>query len=106
MNKRWMGGVIAAAMVACSAAALAQGGGQTPIPCVNDWQRPDGCAPRKGTLNPRDFTGLWMRVKGANNLGQATTALLTPAGKVRFDANKPSFGPRAVPAGPRQRSAR
>ena len=97
MGKRCMRGVIAAAVVACSAVALAQGGGQTPIPCVNDWERPDGCVPRKGTLNPRDLSGLWMRVKGANNLGQATTALLTPAGKKRFDANKPSFGPRAVP---------
>jgi hypothetical protein len=45
---------MAAAIVACSAVAQAQRGGQTPIRCVNDWQRPDGCAPRKGTLNPRD----------------------------------------------------
>jgi hypothetical protein len=97
VGKRCMRGVMAAAMVACSAAALAQGGGQTSLPCVNDWQRPNACVPRKGTLTPRDFSGLWMRVKGGANLGQASTALLTPLGKQRFDANKPSFGPRAVP---------
>lgn len=97
MGTRFMRGIIAAAMVACSAIAVAQGGGQTPIPCVNDWQRLDGCVPRKGTLNPRDLSGLWMRVKGAANLGQAATALLTPLGKKLYDANKPSFGPRAIP---------
>jgi hypothetical protein len=38
-----------------------------------------------------------MRVRGANNLTQAATALLTPQGRAVFDRNKPSFGPRAVP---------
>src|SRR3970282_1425213 len=92
-----MGSVIAAAMVACSAVALAQGGGQTPIPCVNDWQRPDGCVPRKGILNPRDLSGLWTLAQGAANRGQPTRARLTPLGKHLLDAKKPSFGPRAVP---------
>jgi hypothetical protein len=101
-----------AALVACSATAFAQGRGgrgggqgqapqgrgeQPPIPCVNDWQRPDGCVPRKGPLNPRDFSGVWMRVRGTANMTAAADALLTPAGKKLFDANKPSFGPRAVP---------
>jgi hypothetical protein len=111
LNKRCVHAAVAAALVMCSAAALAQGRGgrggqgqapqgrgeQPPIPCVNDWQRPDGCVARKGTLNPRDFSGVWMRVRGAANMTAAADALLTPAGKKLFDANKPSFGPRAVP---------
>lgn len=97
MYKRRLSGVIAAVTVACSAIGLAQGGGQTPIPCINDWQLPNGCAPRKGTLNPRDLSGVWMRVKGSANMSQSATALLTPAGRKLYDSYKPSFGPRAVP---------
>lgn len=97
MCKRRISGVITAVIVACSALVLGQGGGNAPIPCVNDWQRPDGCAPRKGTLNPRDLSGVWMRVKGSANMSQAATALLTPAGRKLYDSYKPSFGPRAVP---------
>lgn len=109
MCKRFIDAVIAAVIVASSAVALAQGGGrqggqgaqggggQPPIPCVNDWQRPDGCRPRTGSLNPRDFSGVWMRVRGGANMTAAATALLTPLGRKLFDANKPSFGPRAVP---------
>jgi hypothetical protein len=44
--------------------------------------------------NPRDLSGIW--------LGRAATfsdgvLSFTSAGKAAFDANKPSFGPRAVP---------
>ena len=90
-------GAVVAAMLAGSAMALAQGGGQADIPCMNDWQRANACAPRQGTVAPRDLSGVWSRVKGAANLGEAATKLLTPEGKKLFDANKPSFGPRAVP---------
>ncbi len=90
-------GAVAAAMLAVAAMALAQGGGQAAIPCMNDWQRPNACAPRQGTVAPRDLSGVWARVKGTANFGEAATMVLTPAGKKLFDANKPSFGPRAVP---------
>jgi len=72
-------------------------GGQASIPCTNDWQRRDGCAPRTGTLKPRDLTGVWMRARGATNMTQQADDLLTPLGRKLFEANKPSFGPRAVP---------
>lgn len=88
---------IAAVVAAGSAVAFAQGGGNAPIPCVNDWQRPDGCAPRKGTNNPRDLSGVWMRVKGGGNMTQTATPLLSAAGRKVFESYKPSFGPRAVP---------
>jgi len=73
------------------------GGEQAAIPCTNDWQMRDGCAPRTGTLKPRDLTGVWMRVRGATNMTREADDLLTPAGRRLFEANKPSFGPRAVP---------
>jgi hypothetical protein len=73
------------------------GGEQAAIPCTNDWQRPNGCAPRTGTLKPRDLTGVWMRVRGATNMTRAADDLLTPAGRKLFEEHKPSFGPRAVP---------
>lgn len=72
-------------------------GEQAAIPCTNDWQRPNGCAAQRGTLKPRDLTGVWMRVRGATNMTREADALLTPAGRRLFEANKPSFGPRAVP---------
>jgi len=103
--------LIAAAAIALAATGgvvSAQGrrGGQAPtpgageqaaIPCTNDWQRPGGCAPRTGTLKPRDLTGVWMRVRGATNMTRQADDLLTPLGRKLFEANKPSFGPRAVP---------
>jgi hypothetical protein len=102
--------LIAAVAIAVAAAGIvsAQGrrGGQAPapnageqaaVPCTNDWQRRDGCAPRTGTLKPRDLTGVWMRVRGATNMTREADNLLTPLGRKLFEANKPSFGPRAVP---------
>lgn len=104
---------IAAAVLLAAAAATVvvsaqgrRGGGQPPaagageqaaIPCTNDWQMRNGCAPRTGTLKPRDLTGVWMRVRGATNMTREADDLLTPAGRRLFEANKPSFGPRAVP---------
>jgi hypothetical protein len=101
--------IVAAIALAATGIVSAQGrrGGQAPppptageqaaIPCTNDWQRSDGCAPRTGTLKPRDLTGVWMRVRGATNMTRAADDLLTPQGRKLFEANKPSFGPRAVP---------
>lgn len=120
MRKCFMGAVIAtAAIVACAGLVLAQGqggrgrggqapqgqqqqgrgggGGQQGIPCVNHWQRPDGCQPRTGTHNPRDLSGVWQRVRGGANMGDAATALLTPLGKKIYEEHKPGFGPRAGP---------
>ena len=104
---------IAAAVLLAAAAATVivsaqgrRGGGQPPaagageqaaIPCTNDWQMRNGCAPRSGALKPRDLTGVWMRVRGATNMTREADDLLTPAGRRLFEANKPSFGPRAVP---------
>ena len=97
------------AAVAATVVASAQGrrgGGQPPaagageqaaIPCTNDWQMRNGCAPRTGALKPRDLTGVWMRVRGATNMTREADDMLTPAGRRLFEANKPSFGPRAVP---------
>ncbi len=38
-----------------------------------------------------------MRVRGATNMTREADDLLTPLGRKLFEANKPSFGPRAVP---------
>jgi hypothetical protein len=100
--------VFAAIALAAATAVSAQGrrgapppapnaGEQPAIPCTNDWQRPNGCTPPRGTLQPRDLTGVWMRVRGATNMTREADDLLTPLGRKLFDANKPSFGPRAVP---------
>jgi len=45
--------------------------------------------------DPHDLSGIWLgRAAGALNNPAPS---FTPAGKAAFDANKPSFGPRAVP---------
>ena len=45
--------------------------------------------------DPHDLSGIWLgRAAGALNNPPPS---FTPAGKAAFDANKPSFGPRAVP---------
>jgi hypothetical protein len=95
--KRGVLAVFAAVVASGSAIAFAQGGANSAIPCMNDWQRPGGCDAQKGTLKPRDLSGVWQRVKGAGNLTEAATALLTPAGRKIADTYKPSFGPRQVP---------
>ena len=45
--------------------------------------------------DPRDLSGIWLG--RAVQLTNAAPPAFTPAGKAAFDANKPSFGPRAVP---------
>jgi hypothetical protein len=72
-------------------------GGQSRVPCVNEWGLPNGCdmarvVPKQ--LNPRDLSGVWVRTKGAANMGDKFE--LTAEGKRRMALNKPSYGPRAV----------
>jgi len=43
-----------------------------------------------------DLSGIWVRRGGYLGLSQTPPAF-TPDGKKRFDANKPSYGPRAIP---------
>ena len=122
MRNRFTGAVIAVAILTCSALVIAQGrgrqggaaapapppaqgregtagpgGGQAPIPCVNQWQRPNGCAKPTGTLKARDLSGVWFRSKGSANFGAGAADLLTPAGRQAYLSYKPSFGPRAIP---------
>jgi hypothetical protein len=46
--------------------------------------------------DPRDLSGVWTRTSPLLTLSQ-TPPPFTPLGKKLFDANKPSYGPRAVP---------
>src|SRR5438132_14042662 len=67
------------------------GRGQAQMRCTNDWQI-QGCEqrPAPATLDPHDLSGVWTRSRGPGSLGN--TIQMTPDGKARFDANKPSFG--------------
>ena len=99
MRKRFMSAMIAIAIVTVAVPlVLAQRGGGPRrvqgIPCINDWQLPDGCEERTGTHDPRDLSGVWTRYQGAGNMGNDVK--LTPLGQKRWEANLPSFGPRAV----------
>jgi hypothetical protein len=70
---------------------------QQPIPCVNEWQLPNGCDMARVTpkvFNPKDLTGVWTRAKGAANMNESVK--LTPEGQRRLALNKPSYGPRAI----------
>ena len=46
--------------------------------------------------DPHDLSGIWARRGGALSLSNDPPPF-TPEGKERFDANKPSYGPRAIP---------
>ena len=99
MRKRFMAAMIAVAIVTVAVPlVLAQRGGGPRrvqgIPCINDWQLPDGCEERTGTHDPRDLSGVWTRYQGAGNMGNDVK--LTPLGQKLWEANLPSFGPRAV----------
>jgi hypothetical protein len=50
-------------------------------------------------FNAKDFNGVWWRTGGTRewNTEKGGEPELTALGKARFDANKPSYGPRAVP---------
>jgi len=50
-------------------------------------------------FDPHDFNGIWWRTGGTRefNTQKGGEPELTTEGKKRFDANKPGYGPRAVP---------
>src|SRR5918994_2186145 len=54
--------------------------------------------PSTEKFDPRDFNGVWWRTGGTRefNTQKGGEPVFTPAGKARFDANKPGYGPRAV----------
>src|SRR6476620_7200728 len=51
--------------------------------------------PRPATYDKHDLSGIWYG-GGNRRVFSPTPPPFTPEGKKRFDANKPSFGPRAV----------
>ena len=51
--------------------------------------------PRPATYDKHDLSGIWYGGKNPRVFSR-TPPPFTPEGKKRFDANKPSFGPRAV----------
>ncbi len=53
-------------------------------------------APAAVPHDPRDLSGVWTRTSPLVTLSQ-TPPPFTPLGQKLFDANKPSYGPRAVP---------
>ncbi|PYR83056.1 MAG: hypothetical protein DMG18_13630, partial [Acidobacteria bacterium] len=55
--------------------------------------------PSTEPFDPHDFNGIWWRTGGTRefNTQKGGEPQLTPEGKRRFDANKPGYGPRAVP---------
>src|SRR4051812_19737271 len=54
-----------------------------------------GSTPASPPHDPHDLTGIWMD-RAVGTIYKAERSF-TPAGKAAFDANKPGFGPRAVP---------
>ena len=48
------------------------------------------------TFDPHNLTGVWLLRTPFAGISNHPPAM-TPAGKAKFDANKPSYGPRAVP---------
>src|SRR6266508_1818164 len=54
--------------------------------------------PSTERFEPRDVNGIWWRTGGTRefNTQKGGEPQFTPAGKARFDANKPGYGPRAV----------
>jgi len=58
--------------------------------------RAQGPAANSVPHDPRDLSGVWTRTSPLLTLSQ-TRPPFTPLGQKLFDANKPSYGPRAVP---------
>ena len=61
-----------------------------------------GRAPRPAsnqTFDPKDLSGIWWRTGGTRewNTQKGEEPVFTAEGKKAFDANKPGYGPRAVP---------
>ena len=55
--------------------------------------------PSNQPFDPKDFNGIWWRTGGTRewNTQKGEEPVFTPEGKKAFDANKPGYGPRAVP---------
>jgi hypothetical protein len=91
MANRFMNSVVATVLVlifACSVSGQGQRGGG---------QRGGGANPPPGPPHdPKDLQGIWVRRGGYLGLSQ-TPPTFTAEGQKRFDANKPSYGPRAIP---------
>lgn len=48
-------------------------------------------------FDPHDLSGVWTRSKGLDTMGTSDIPW-TAEGKAKFDADKPSYGPRSVPS--------
>ena len=104
MRKYLAGSIIAlVAMLAVSAAALAQAGeAQSGQPArANQGRRAAANAPSPTANLPydaHDFSGVWMGRENRNTLGKSVPPM-TPWAQARFDAAKPGQGPRMQPLG-------
>lgn len=81
MHNAFMKSVVALGVLACS-----------PILFAQTTAKPGSTGK---AFDPHDLSGVWTRTKGLGNMGNDGIPR-TPAGQKAFDANKPSFGPRAV----------
>src|SRR5213593_3749906 len=77
-----------AAVLTCSSVTMAQRG-QRGAAAANTAA---GSVPH----DPHDLSGVWTKTWRTLSLSDQPPAM-TPLGQARFDANKPSYGPRAVP---------
>src|SRR5688572_18947310 len=79
--------------------------GQIMLPTVtwaqNNQQRVQGQQETNPGFNPRDLSGVWDRSgggsRGISRRPGEETPPMTSLGAKRFEANKPGYGPRAVP---------
>lgn len=74
-------------------------GEQRPIPCVNEWQLPNGCDParaRPAEFDPKNLSGVWILSRGSTNMGDDILPM-TPLGRQRQEANRPSVSTGAFP---------
>jgi hypothetical protein len=87
MRNRLTSLILLLAVVLLPTLAFAQRGGAPP--------RPVSTAP----FDAKDYNGVWWRTGGTRewNTEKGGEPQFTAAGKAKFDANKPSYGPRAVP---------
>lgn len=82
--------VVMAPMIVAPTASWAQG------------NRQGGPAPQgtSASVNPRDFSGIWDLSQGSRGISRRPgedMPPMTPLGQKQLAANKPSYGPRAVP---------
>jgi hypothetical protein len=86
---RAVGFLITAIVLPGALAGAAQRGGQ------RGGQRSANAEPSP-PHDPHDLSGIWVRRGGVLTLSNDLPPF-TPEGKKRFDSNKPSYGPRAIP---------